>query len=110
MSKKPNQPQINHDEFIAVVEDLKQNYAKLPFAEIFEVSEKSMKIIIEHGNWFDNFLKNSRKAAAENGKKGGRPPEANIKPESLLKREFREARKENPALTWADFTKQKKGS
>lgn len=98
----------NHDKFNEAITTLRKSLKnkKISASKVYEVSGETLQVILDHANWFDNWLKNVRKEAKTNGEKGGRPITETAKPESILRRNFRRAKKEDPGLTWSEFQQQ----
>lgn len=83
----------NHEQFLAVVDDLREKASK-PGA--IELSFNDALIIIEEGDWVKNYTEAQRDRAKKNTNAGrNKKPDSEIKPESLRKRELRAMKKKD---------------
>lgn len=86
----------NHDDFRAVVKNLR---GQLSVGGSIELSTENALIIVEHGNWFDDYTE-SRKAARSKVKNPGpaRLPDSEIKEGTKAVRAHRERKRAEKLL------------
>jgi cell fate (sporulation/competence/biofilm development) regulator YlbF (YheA/YmcA/DUF963 family) len=112
--EKIGKKKIDHDEFLLVLKELKKlepaiinTTGKRKVVTFYKLAADSLKIIKEHGEWFEAYIKRvremSRLASQTAGRK--REPLETISAYAKLRRDYRQLKREGQKLTWDEFIK-----
>jgi len=95
---------INHDDFLEALDDLRKIKPENG-ANIYRIAAETFNKILDHGQWFENYIKTMRGIQKKGQNFSGRKKQSleTISAYAMLRRDYRKLKKDDKYLEWKEF-------